>query len=311
MRLKFRLRLAQSMKFALCLLAIIVAILSAGNFRQTFAASNEDAARGGGRDRYAKFDGMRVHYEDFGKGREALLFVHGWTCTADFWQMQVPAFSNRMRVIAVDLPGHGRSDKPKIAYTQDLFARSIDAVLRDAKVESAILVGHSMGAPVVRQFYRLYPKKTRALVLVDGSLRLIAPRAALEGFFAPLRSAQYEGAMGRTVDFLLGTRMPSELRAEARAAMLATPQHVFVSAGEGMLEEAIYKPDAINVPVLAIFARSPTWPADNEAFYRRLASRLDYQMWDGVGHFLMMEKPQEFNETLLAFLVRNNFVKNK
>ncbi|MBA2340759.1 MAG: alpha/beta hydrolase [Pyrinomonadaceae bacterium] len=292
-------------------LAIIGVILFAGNLWQASAASNESYARGERRDRYAKFDGMRVHYEDFGKGNEALVFVHGWTCSADFWQMQVPAFSNRMRVIAIDLPGHGASDKPKIAYTQDLFARSIESVLRDAGVKRATLVGHSMGTPVVRQFYRLYPKRTRALVFVDGSLRLIAPRAAMENFFAPLKGVQYETAMSRMVDALLGARMPSELRAEARAAMLATPQHVVVSAGESMLNEAIYKPDRINVPVLAIFARSPAWPRDNEAFYRSLAPNLDYRMWDGVGHFLMMEKPQEFNEALMEFLVRNKLVKNK
>ncbi len=289
----------------LACLTVFFLMLLAGNVWQTSAASRARRSAGEGRSRFAKLDGMRVHYEDFGKGSEALVFVHGWTCNADFWQLQVPAFSNRMRVIAVDLPGHGRSDKPQVAYTQDLFARSIDVVLRDAKVKRATLVGHSMGAPVVRQFYRLYPEKTRALVLVDGALQLIAPRAAMESFFAPLKGAQYQAAMSRMVDALLGERMPSQLKAQSRAAMLSTPQHVAVSAGEGMLEEAIYKPDSINVPTLAVFARSPAWPPDNEKFYRSLASTLDYQMWDGVGHFLMMEKPQKFNETLTAFLVRN------
>ena len=83
----------------------------------------------------------------------------------NFWRMQVPAFETKSRVIAIDLPGHGRSDKPQIDYTMDLFARAIDAVLRDAKVDRAVLVGHSMGVPVVRQFYRKYPEKTRALVI--------------------------------------------------------------------------------------------------------------------------------------------------
>ncbi len=311
MILNFTLHLRHKLTVVARASALITAILLAGHLWHTAAAANERSAPGERRDRYAKFDGMRLHYEDFGKGREAIVFVHGWTCSADFWQMQVPAFSNRMRVIAVDLPGHGGSDKPQIAYTQDLFARSIDAVLRDAGVKRAVLVGHSMGTPVVRQFYRLHPQKTRGLVFVDGSLRLIAPRAAMESFFAPLKGMQYEGVMSRMVDALLGVRMPSELRAESRAAMLATPQHVAVSAGESMLDEAIYKPDRIGVPVLAVFARSPAWPADNEKFYRSLAPNLDYQMWDGVGHFLMMEKPHEFNEMLMAFLVRNKLVKNE
>src|SRR5262249_61814438 len=76
-----------------------------------------------------------------------------------------------VRMLFVDLPGYGRSDKPRIDYTMDVFAKGIDAVLRDAGVEQAALVGHSMGTPVVRQFYRLFPAKTKALVFVDGGLR--------------------------------------------------------------------------------------------------------------------------------------------
>ena len=69
--------------------------------------------------RFAKFEGMRVHYDNYGKGKEALVFVHGWTCNATFWKANVPAFINDIRVIAIDLPGHGQSDKPQIAYSMD------------------------------------------------------------------------------------------------------------------------------------------------------------------------------------------------
>ena len=58
-----------------------------------------------GESRYAKLDGQRVHYENHGKGHEALVFVHGWTCNLSFWSRQVPAFEGKTRVIAIDLPG--------------------------------------------------------------------------------------------------------------------------------------------------------------------------------------------------------------
>ncbi len=66
----------------------------------------------------------------------------------------------------------------------DLFAAAIDAVMKDAKVERAVLVGHSMGTPVVRQFYRKYPKKTLAIVIVDGGLRPFGDKAMREQFMA-------------------------------------------------------------------------------------------------------------------------------
>ena len=121
--------------------------------------------------RYAKLDGARIHYQNYGKGSEALVLIHGWTCNLDYWRDQVPDFAKRNRVIALDLPGHGQSDKPELVYSMDLFARAIDAVMRDAKVERAVLVGHSMGTPIARQFYRKYPQKTLAIVIVDGGLR--------------------------------------------------------------------------------------------------------------------------------------------
>jgi len=61
------------------------------------------------------------------------------------------------------------------------------------------------------------------------------------------------------------------------------------------------------VPVLAILAKSPFWPADTEQFYRTIAPSLDFQMWDGVGHFLMMEGPERFNPLLRTAI--NRFVR--
>src|SRR6185295_6430396 len=96
--------------------AIFAMLLVAGG-GQAFAAR---PLRGEARD--ARLDGHRVHYETHGVGREALVFVHGWTCNLKSWSLQVPLFAAKTRVIAIDLPGHGQSDKPDIAYTMDLFA---------------------------------------------------------------------------------------------------------------------------------------------------------------------------------------------
>ena len=134
-----------------------------------FATTTAFAADG--ESQYAKLDGARIHYKSYGKGPAALVLVHGWTCNLDNWRDQIPDLSKRNRVIALDLPGHGQSDKPQMAYTMDLFANAIDAVMRDAKVERAVIAGHSMGTPVARQFYRKYPQKTLAIIIVDGGLR--------------------------------------------------------------------------------------------------------------------------------------------
>ena len=257
---------------------------------------------------YAKLDGARIHYKSYGTGREALIFVHGWTCDMTFWSGQVPDFEKRTRVIAIDLPGHGQSDKPELAYTMDLFARAVESVMRDAGVERAVLVGHSMGTPVIREFYRKYPQKTLGLVIVDGPLRPFGDKKMMEGFIAPLRGPNYKEAAGKFVDGMMGPQVSPALRERIKTSMLGTPQSVAISAMEGMADESIWKQDKINVPVLAILAKSPFWPADTEQFYRSIAPKLEFQMWEGVSHFLMMEKPKEFNEAVAAFLIKHGLL---
>ncbi len=262
------------------------------------------------RDRFAKLDGNRVHFQDYGNGNEALVFVHGWSCNLNFWKANIPAFANRTRVIAIDLPGHGESDKPQIKYSMDLFANAIDAVLNDANVERATLVGHSMGTPVIRQFYRKYPNKTRALVIVDGALRPFFNSEESKKFLDPFRGPDYKQHAEQMIGFLSSSVKSKETLNEIKTAMLSTPQHVMVGAMDAMMDESIWKTqDKINVPTLAVMAKQPAWTEDYEKFIRELVPGIDYRMWEGVSHFLMMDEPQKFNETVTAFLNKNKLIK--
>jgi pimeloyl-ACP methyl ester carboxylesterase len=273
------------------------------------AAKAQKSATAEGKSHFAKLDGARIHYKSYGKGREALVLIHGWTCNLDNWRDQVPDFAKRNRVIAIDLPGHGQSDKPQLAYSMDLFARAVDAVMRDAHVERAVLVGHSMGTPIARQFYRKYPQKTLAIVIVDGALRPFGDKKMMDDFIAGFRGPNYKETGKQMFAFMAGPNLSAELKEQIQASYLNTPQHVIVSAMEGMADDSIWGQDKINVPVLAILAKTPFWPADTEQFYRSIAPNLDFQMLEGVGHFLMMEKPKQFNDAVMAFLDKNSLLK--
>ncbi|MFS8087000.1 MAG: alpha/beta fold hydrolase [Acidobacteriota bacterium] len=268
-----------------------------------------------GESRFAKLDGMRIHYviygKDAGKRSEALILIHGWTCNLDNWRDQVADFGQRNRVIAIDLPGHGQSDKPQITYSMDLFARAVEAVMRDAKVKRAALAGHSMGTPVARQFYRKYPEKTLAIVIVDGALRPFGDKALMDRIVAGFRGPNYKETGAQMFAGMMGPNLSAEARERIKVSFLNTPQHVIVGAMEGMADASIWGEDKINVPVLAIMAKNPFYPPDLEQRYRGIAPNLDFQMWEGVGHFIMMEKPKEFNAAVLAFLDKNKLLLKK
>ncbi|HEV2761693.1 MAG TPA: alpha/beta hydrolase [Pyrinomonadaceae bacterium] len=293
------------------LLAALLVCLSAFGVAAQQPAKKKPAERYPAGSYNALLGETRVHYKSYGKGERALVFVHGWTCDQTVWRGQVPEFAGVTRVIAVDLPGHGQSDKPQTSYTMDYFADAVAAVLEDAGVKRAVLVGHSMGTPVVRQFYRKHPKKTLGLVFVDGALRPFGKKEDRERFLAPLRGPQYQTAAAMMVGAMLAPMKDAGAREDVKKVMLSTPQHVAVSAMDGMSDERVYAADKINVPVLAVLARSPFWQPDTEQFFRSLAPKLDFRMWDGVSHFLMMDRPQEFNSELSAFLAQHKLLKVK
>jgi sigma-B regulation protein RsbQ len=281
-----------------------------------------------GTSHFAKLDKARIHYVNYGKGDEALVLIHGWTQNIDAWRDNVADLASRYRVIAIDLPGHGKSDKPDEAkskgesakrkndgstagalYSMDHFARAVEAVMRDANVKRAVLVGHSMGTPVARQFYRKYPEKTLAIVVVDGSLRPFGNKAMMDQMIAGFRGPGYRDAITQMMNVISGPNLSAEVKERINTSSNNTPQYVLVSAFEGMAEPSIWGEDKINVPVLAIMARTQLLPPNVEESFRAIAPAIDFRLWEGVGHFLMMEKPKEFDAAVLQWLEKNKVLK--
>jgi pimeloyl-ACP methyl ester carboxylesterase len=261
--------------------------------------------------RFAPFGTNRVHYLRLGQGSPVLVLIHGWSCNADFWRDQLPALTNKALVLVVDLPGHGESDKPQANYTMDYFAEGVLAVMRDAKVEKATLIGHSMGTPIICRVYAKAPEKVAGLVAVDGFLRM--PRMApeqTERFVSAYRTPEYRDALKRFVAAMFPNAGTEVLRDRTLAEMAETPQHVMRSAIEAMFnaDQPDWTLKKVSVPVMALNAQNPMWTADYESYVRGLSSKTEYRALAGVGHFMMLEKPAEFNQALVEMLTRFDLV---
>ena len=194
---------------------LISAILLAFTFALTAAAQVPPAKPGSDlslvQSRNVTLDGANIFYQSHGKGDEALVLIHGWSSNLDFWKGSASELGKRYRVIALDLPGHGKSDKPQVTYSMDYFARAVDAVMNDAGAKRAVLVGHSMGTPIARQFYRKFPEKTLAIVIVDGALRPFGDKKLMEGFLAGLRGPNFREAGKQMFTGMSGPSLSAEL----------------------------------------------------------------------------------------------------
>jgi pimeloyl-ACP methyl ester carboxylesterase len=247
----------------------------------------------------ASVDGANVHWTSKGSG-PAIIFVHGWTCDESSWEKQVPAFAQQYRVITLDLPGHGKSDLPKDGkFSMALFARAVEAVRSDAKVERAVFVGHSMGTPVIRTYATMYPSRVAGLVLVDGLVQV----AGAAPTFTPPPMTGAEGLKAREnmVRSMFGPATTPPLQQHILKMMLGTKEAAAAGAMTATWDQSWVKNDPITVPVLGVYAARPL--ASREAI-TRIFPKVEYHEIPGSAHFLMMEKPDEFNQLLSAFLRR-------
>jgi pimeloyl-ACP methyl ester carboxylesterase len=133
----------------------------------------------------------------------------------------------------------------------------------------------------------------------------------MDQMVANFRGPKYRDAVSQLFGMMFGPGLAPEAQQRIKASTESTPQYVLANAFAGMADPSIWGEDKINVPVLAIMAKNPFYPPNVEESFRALAPNIDFQMWDGVGHFIMMEKPKEFNAAVIAWLDKQGLLKSR
>ncbi len=100
----------------------------------------------------------------------AYVLIHGLGDEADTWRGQLPLLAQQQRVIALDLPGFGRSAKPRRTYTVPFLCAAVLELMDLASVAQAVLVGHSLGGVIAHCLTLSHPERVQRLVLISGSL---------------------------------------------------------------------------------------------------------------------------------------------
>lgn len=247
--------------------------------------------------RFVKSGVHKVHYLSVGKGSEAAVFIHGWTCDATFWKAQAPVYEKR-RSLIIDLPGHGDSDKPESAYSMEVFADAVNAVLVKEKVRKATLIGHSMGTPVALHVLRAHPDKVAGIVIVDGFIPAgPAPKEQVTAMTKMYRAPDYQESAKKMLASMFTPKTDAAMRAEIEKKMLAAPQHVMAGAMEGMMAMQPLTESYPNVPVSAVMVKRGARSQYPEFLKQHFKLQV-YEEFEGAGHFLMMEEPVRFNAIL-------------
>jgi pimeloyl-ACP methyl ester carboxylesterase len=247
------------------------------------------------------FDGVVIAYSVSGAAETALVFIHGGMSDRSFWDGQHAAFAERFQVIALDLAGHGESGRNREVWGMAQFARDVVAVMDAEHVSRAVLIGNSLGGPAAVEAALLAPERVLAVIGVDTLQDLGRTiNAGAMNHAADEWQRDPEGSLDRGLRVLLHDDMDATLREDIRRRMSRTPPEVvcamYRSFGGYNAGSAAAN---LKVPVRCI--NGDKFPLDIEAI-RRIVPDFDAVVLPHIGHYAMLECPEEFNRRLAEAL---------
>ena len=253
-------------------------------------------------------DGTALFYEEAQGDALPILLVHGIASDHTHFGPQFEHFARKgHRVVAVNLRGHGKSDKPQQSYTMELFTDDLAWMCEQLSLKKPVVIGHSMGGVVALALALRYPDLPSAIVMVDAPVvRPAEGSAAMQRFLEQLRSADYQEyreLMGGFVSNVLFIPTDDQERKERIAQQMSSaPQHVVVSAFEGMRDhDPTEAGKGLDVPALYVEANEPQ-PRSDVARLREMFPQIVHAKTVGSGHFCQLEVPEQVNAMIDRFL---------
>ena len=270
--------------------------------------------------------GHPMSYRRAGSG-PALLLLHGITSSSATWRDVLGGLAEHHTVIAPDLLGHGDSAKPRGDYSLGAFAGGLRDLMVVLGIESATVVGHSLGGGVAMQLSYQHPERVERLVLVDsgGLGREVSPllrAATLPGadWVLPLlcrKDLVDAGAfVGRALS-RIGLRPNSDIAgvaaglasledAETRRAFLHTARSIMDASGQRVsATERLYLAAAL--PTLIVWgARDPMIPVAHAHAAHELMPHSRLEIFEGAGHFPFHDDPARFVATVSRFIAQTD-----
>jgi non-heme chloroperoxidase len=267
-------------------------------------------------------DGVNLHYLEAGSGK-TILMIPGWSQTAEQFRHQLDGLSDRYRVIAVDMRGHGESDKPDFGYKISRLAKDVHDTIHALDLSEVNILGHSMGSSVIWNYLELFgPERLAKLLLIDQMPMITAnpawseeERQAAGAIFDP--QSLYE-----TINALAG---PDGIETTRGFIGSMVTKAIPEADKEWIIERNLTMPrehaatllynhstqdwrdliPRIDLPTLVVGGRVSTVPWQSQAWIHEQipGSRLEiFEEEEGGNHFMFIEGHEKFNQIVADFV---------
>jgi 3-oxoadipate enol-lactonase len=247
--------------------------------------------------------GISLGYEDAGVGDATpIVFLHGVGSDKSVWRPQLEHFRSERRAIAFDYPGYGDSDTAPEGTTRDDYATTILAALTELGVQRAHVCGLSLGGVVAIAMHHLWPKRIASLILADTFAEHPEGRAIYDRGIAA--SDNLRTMAENRVDVLLAQPADAAMRSEVVETMARiSPAAYRIGAEAVWLADQRQRASAIRVPTLVLCgAEDRITPPTLSSALARLIPGAQSETITGAGHISNLERPDEFNLLVGAFV---------
>lgn len=289
------------MKYLALFGLLTIMLACGGNGEKPPPIADQTAAPAAGPGTAAAADGVSIAYTISGTGSPVLVFIHGWMCDQSFWAAQVEDFRPTNTVVTIDLPGHGLSGVDREAWSVLALGADVQAVVEHLDLDEVVLIGHSLGGPVALEAARLMPERVIGVIAVDSLQDAEAEYdpEQIESMLAAFENDFVGTCNGFSASMFLEGSDP-ELVARVISAMCDGSPGIGVALMRDYVDYELGPAlAAVDTPVR--FINAGLWPTNVEA-NRKYQPDFDGVIMEGFGHFLMMEKPEEFNARLKKIL---------
>jgi pimeloyl-ACP methyl ester carboxylesterase len=260
--------------------------------------------------------GVKLHYQTTGKGPLCVL-LHGFPDFHRTWHAQVPVLAKHFQVVAIDLRGYNRSDKPTRVedYTIDKLVADVAAVIKHFKKDRAVIVGHDWGGAIAWSFAMARPEMTDRLVVLNcphpaNLRRELASNPDQQKASAYARAFQQKDAhLKLKPEALVFWLKDNELRKEYLEAMKRSSMEGMLAYYKANYPRAPYKADGplpkVKCPVLLIHGLGDTalLPGALDGTWKLIDAELTTVTIPKAGHWVHYDAKEAVNRHLLRWLV--------
>jgi pimeloyl-ACP methyl ester carboxylesterase len=252
--------------------------------------------------------GSRIDYNIYGDGDTTLFFVHGWCINQTYWDGQVDYFKDQYKVVTLDLPGHGKSDQNRKDWSIQNYASDVVMMIDALQLNNVVLIGHSMGGNIILEAAVAKQDAVIGFIGVDNFKDLgiemsDEQKAEMANIVNQMRK-DYQGVIsGFAQGMLFAESTQKSISDRVMKDILNTPAEISVDIIESLSK--VNEVEGAQMQILKLkvhLINTDGMPTDESQLSKYCANSFEVHSIGNIGHYPMVEAPDQFNAILRGIL---------